>query len=103
MSRALRRTHLAIDAQVRYRADLLGADLQAVGLLLEQVAQQIGLGPWRGILAVGGAKYRAHALSGRLRPALSAAVAMIQLQGNFIRLPLQRQGGGRTSRKHGRS
>src|SRR5207253_988178 len=68
-----------------------GAELQAVRLRLQELAQRIRLGARRGILAMRAAKDRAHPLLWRLGAALSAAIAMDRLGPDRAGLPGERQ------------
>src|SRR5262249_3398099 len=65
------------------------SELRRRGSRLQQVAQQVGLGPRRRRLGLCGAEDRAHPLAGRLRPALTAAVTLHDLEPDLARLPAQ--------------
>ena len=103
MRRAFGRAHLAVDAKVRDGTYFFGAQMHTVGLLVKEIAQQIRLGARRCILAMRGAKDRAHALAGKLGPARPATIAVIRFQQDLIRLPMQRQSEDRLLRGKGRS
>src|SRR5882724_9415136 len=71
--------HLAVDAQVSYRPDLIGRHLTRVSAGLKQLAHQVGLGSRRGGLVMRGTEQRTHSTRRRNGATLAAAVTSLAL------------------------
>src|SRR5206468_6000834 len=92
VGRALMSAHLAVDTQVRDLTNFVGRKQTCVGLFEEQMAHQVGLGPRRRGLGVGGMEDWTHSLRRRVASAGAAAIATDGLAPQFTGLPAQRAG-----------